>query len=142
MKSIHFILWTLLIIFSGRVAAEATVIRLGILPFGTVNWELTALKNSGLAKSDSFRLEIQHIANPQAGKIALQAGANDVSRTADTGEMALAGKGFNPEVEKEFRKNSELNYEDVDQIEHYEVTMRERFSFVRDGGLSGAEEIK
>lgn len=93
MKSIRITLWALLIISSGCAAAEATVIRLGILPFGTVNWELTALKNSGLAKSDSFRLEIQHIANPQAGKIALQAGAVDmivsdwiwVSRQRSTG---------------------------------------------------------
>lgn len=58
--------------------AEKTTIRLGILPFGTVNWELTALQNAGLADNNDFNLEIKHIANPQAGKIALQAGAVDM----------------------------------------------------------------
>ncbi len=75
-------------------------------------------------------------------KIVLQAGAEDVGRTAATGEMALAGKGFNPEVEKEFRKDSKLNYKDVDKIERYEISNQDRFSFIRDGELSGAGEIK
>ena len=75
-------------------------------------------------------------------KIYLQSGEKDVSRTAGTGEMALAGKGFNEEVEKEFRKDTELNYEAVDQIESYEVSNHDKFYFIRDGGLSGAEVIK
>lgn len=59
-------------------AAEKTVIRLGILPFGTVNWELTILQDMLLTDTADFQLEIQHVANPQAGKIALQAGAVDM----------------------------------------------------------------
>lgn len=60
------------------VAAEKTLIRLGVLAFGTVNWELEALKNENLLESATFELEIQKLANPQAGKIALQSGAVDM----------------------------------------------------------------
>ena len=66
---------TLLMSFHS-LAAKKPIIRLGVLAFGTVNWELTALKNEGLAKK--FDLHIQFIANPQAGKIALQAGSVDM----------------------------------------------------------------
>ncbi len=104
--------------------------------------EITERKNSWLKvkteKTDGW-LHPSALTNK---KIYLQAGAKDVSRTADTGEMALAGKGFNEEVEKEFRKDTELNYEAVDQIESYEISNQDKYSFIRDGGLSGAEVIK
>jgi NitT/TauT family transport system substrate-binding protein len=58
--------------------ADKLTIRLGILAFGTVNWEITALKNLKLIENSDFQLEILPVANPQAGKIALQAGAVDI----------------------------------------------------------------
>jgi NitT/TauT family transport system substrate-binding protein len=56
-------------------ATEKTVIRLGVQAAGTVDWELAALQES--PQSD-FQLEIQHLANAEAGKIALQSGAVDM----------------------------------------------------------------
>jgi NitT/TauT family transport system substrate-binding protein len=56
-------------------AAEKTVIRLGIQAFGTVDWELAAVQDNPQA---DFQLEIQHVANAEAGKIALQSGAVDM----------------------------------------------------------------
>jgi NitT/TauT family transport system substrate-binding protein len=70
--------WLIVIFCTTSFATEKTTIRLGILPFGTVNWELTALKNAGLAASEDFELEIRHVANPQAGKIALLSDAVDM----------------------------------------------------------------
>ena len=69
-------------------STEKTTIRLAVLAFGTVNWELSALH-----KEADFQLEIHPVANPQAGKIALQSGAVDmivsdwiwVSRLRSTG---------------------------------------------------------
>lgn len=60
-----------------RVEAEPTTIRLGILEFGTVAWELQTLQS---AKQDAgdFKLDIHPLANPEAGKIALQSGAVDM----------------------------------------------------------------
>ncbi|KAF3981429.1 MAG: transporter substrate-binding domain-containing protein [Methylococcales symbiont of Hymedesmia sp. n. MRB-2018] len=67
------------ILFSGNsYCTEKLTIRLGILAFGTVNWELSALKNLNLLENTNFQLEIHPVANPQAGKIALQAGAVDI----------------------------------------------------------------
>ncbi len=58
------------------LAEEKPTIRLGVLAFGTVNWELTALKNE--IKTPSFNLDIRRLTSPQAGKIALQSGAVDM----------------------------------------------------------------
>ena len=58
------------------MAAENSRIRLGVLAFGTVNWELTALQQARLL--DPRLLQIQKLASPQAGKIALQSGSVDM----------------------------------------------------------------
>lgn len=62
-------------------AAEPTVIRLGLLPFGTVNWEVAAMQNAGLLQDKDFQLQVQTLANPEANKIALQSGAVDMMVT-------------------------------------------------------------
>ncbi len=59
-------------------ASEKTLIRLGVLAYGTVNWELTALKKQGLLETEQYRLKIIPMANPQAGKIALLSGSVDM----------------------------------------------------------------
>ncbi len=60
------------------LATENTQIRLGVLAFGTVNWELTALQHARLLDPETLQLQIQLLASPQAGKIALQSGAVDM----------------------------------------------------------------
>ena len=60
---------------SNSYAAEKTVIRIGVQAFGTVDWELAAIQESPQA---DFHLEIQHLANAEAGKIALQSGSVDM----------------------------------------------------------------
>ncbi|MDP7537438.1 MAG: transporter substrate-binding domain-containing protein [Methylococcales bacterium] len=65
-----------LLITTPLQAEEKPTIRLGVLAFGTVNWELTALKNE--IKTPSFNLDIRRLTSPQAGKIALQSGAVDM----------------------------------------------------------------
>lgn len=82
-----------LIFSTPSYSSEKTTIRLGILAFGTVNWEINTLKNLNLSDKASFQLKIHPLANPQAGKIALQSGAVDmivsdwiwVSRQRSTG---------------------------------------------------------
>lgn len=59
-------------------ATDKPTIRLGVLAFGTVNWELSALKNLDLLNNADFHLSIHSVASPQAAKIALQAGAVDM----------------------------------------------------------------
>jgi NitT/TauT family transport system substrate-binding protein len=73
------ILFTCILLFSTYgYSVEKTTLRLGVLAFGTVNWELTTLLNQNIIDNASFQLEIHPVANPQAGKIALQSGAVDI----------------------------------------------------------------
>ncbi len=53
-----------------------------------------------------------------------------------TDEVALAGKGFTPEVEADYRKgHPNLNYAQVDQVEKFEVSPAQLQTFQREGGL-------
>lgn len=67
-----------LLFASNGATADKPLIRLGVLTFGTVNWELAALKNLHLLADAPFQIKLHPLANPQAGKIALQAGAVDI----------------------------------------------------------------
>jgi len=59
-------------------ASEKTLVRLGALAFGTVNWELTAMQQAGMMETQQYQLQVIKMANPQAAKIALQSGAVDM----------------------------------------------------------------
>ena len=58
-----------LVYFSEGGATEK--IRIGALTLGTLNWELSAMKAAGLDRTEALDLEIQELANPEAGRIAL-----------------------------------------------------------------------
>lgn len=61
-------------------AAMATdpVIKVGVLKFGTVNWELNSMKHHGLDTANGFSLEIVPFAGGDATRIALMGGDVDV----------------------------------------------------------------
>ena len=67
-----------LLLSPNSFAAEKTIIRIGVQSGGTMEWELPALQDALKAQSTDFQLDVQHIANPEAGKIALQSGAVDI----------------------------------------------------------------
>jgi len=75
-KKIIFIF--VLMVCSNSYAAEKTLIRLGVLAFGTVNWELRAMQQAKLMKTDQYQVQVLPMANPQASKIALLSGAVDM----------------------------------------------------------------
>lgn len=53
-----------------------------------------------------------------------------------TDEVALAGKGFTPAIEADYRKNHpNLNFAQVDQVEKFEVSPAQLQTFQREGGL-------
>lgn len=58
--------------------AADPVIKVGVLKFGTVNWELKAMKHHGLDKANGFELEIVPFAGGDATRIALLGGAVDI----------------------------------------------------------------
>lgn len=78
MKLNFLLIGLLLSVTCSSFSAEKTVIRIGVQAFGTLEWELAALQDDPATKSADFQLDIQHVANAEAGKIALQSGAVDV----------------------------------------------------------------
>lgn len=71
-----------------------------------------------------------------AKRIVLQAGSEDVQRTATTGEIALAGKGFNQEVEDQFRaRNRNIDFTWIDRMQNFKATTTQLQQFARDGQL-------
>ncbi|MDP3364096.1 MAG: ABC transporter substrate-binding protein [Methylobacter sp.] len=85
---------SLCLLASGHsAAAEKTIIHIGVQASGTVDWELAALQENPQA---DFKLDIQHVANAEAGKIALQSGAVDmiVSDWSWVSRLRAAGSDF------------------------------------------------
>ena len=58
--------------------AGEPVLRIAVLKFGTVNWELDVIKHHGLDKANGFTLEVASVANKQASTIMFQGGAADM----------------------------------------------------------------
>jgi ABC-type long-subunit fatty acid transport system fused permease/ATPase subunit len=54
---------------------------------------------------------------------------------ATASEVALAGKGFNQEVENAYKAKGSLNYADVDRTEAQKVTKKELQDFITAGRL-------
>jgi hypothetical protein len=72
--------------------------------------------------------------------VVLTGGGADVSATASGSELALAGKGFNKEVEAKFRAdNKDIDFTWVDRMETYRVTELQSVVFLREGGVQVPE---
>jgi uncharacterized protein YgiM (DUF1202 family) len=70
-------------------------------------------------------------------KIVLTAGQSDVAQGATGDEIALAGKGFNEQVEREFKeKNPQLDFKMIDQMEKIVVSDSEMRQFLEEGRVS------
>jgi hypothetical protein len=68
--------------------------------------------------------------------IVLKAGQSDLAAGASGDEIALAGKGFNEEVESTWRgSNPEVDYAWVDRMEEWVVTPEDATKFLSDGGV-------
>jgi NitT/TauT family transport system substrate-binding protein len=59
-------------------AAAGEPIRIGVLKFGTVGWELDVIKRHGLDKAAGVEIAVVELASNQATSVALQAGEVDV----------------------------------------------------------------
>ncbi|HEY5995382.1 MAG TPA: SH3 domain-containing protein [Candidatus Deferrimicrobiaceae bacterium] len=75
-----------------------------------------------------------------AKRIVLRAGSRAEQAAASRGELALAGKGFNADIEAEFRKqNAKLDFAAIDRMQAVKVPQEKIEAFVRDGGLMPQE---
>jgi len=59
-------------------AAEPVTIRVGVLQYGTVSWELEVVKRMGFAEREGVRIEVVPLALKDAANVAIQGGAVDI----------------------------------------------------------------
>lgn len=69
-------------------------------------------------------------------RVKLKAGDEDAAAAASGKEVALAGKGFNKQVEQAYRQKKGLDYAPIDRMERMNATPEERQAFLREGGLA------
>ncbi len=74
------VFWTILsfIMLIGSAPASAETLRLAVLKFGTVNWELDTIRHNGLDKAAGFELDVLGMAGGPASMIAFQGGEVDM----------------------------------------------------------------
>jgi hypothetical protein len=104
-------------------------------PFGATLQELGK-------EGDWFRVSYQgkegwiHKSALQEQKFQLSSLAGGKAEETSRDEVALAGKGFTPEVEKAFReKNPKMRYDLVNQVQSYQVDEPKLQAFLRGGNL-------
>jgi hypothetical protein len=61
------------------------------------------------------------------------------SNTVSSRELAMAGKGFSEEVEKQYKVNTNLNYAGVDAVEKIVVSDADLLFFLEQGHLARGE---
>jgi len=76
------------------------------------------------------------VANLSAKRIVQGSGGGASAGGATAGEVALAGKGFNQEIENSYKAGGRLNYADVDRTEAQKVSKQELYDFIVEGRLS------
>ncbi len=62
---------------SGVARAETQMIRVGVLAFGTVNWELDSLQFHGLDQRHGVQIAVTRLSGKNAAAVALQGGEVD-----------------------------------------------------------------
>lgn len=63
---------------SGALAADRPVVRVGVLQFGTVSWELETMQRHGLLEREGVDIRVVPLALKDAANVALQGGEVDV----------------------------------------------------------------
>lgn len=69
---------TALMLSAAAYAQDLPKLRVGVLKFGTVNWELDSLKHNGFDKANNVDVEIVHFAGEDATNVAMLAGDIDI----------------------------------------------------------------
>ena len=117
-------------------------------PFGAISGSLAygarvmVLEQSGpwcrvKQATDGDAAGWMHISALTEKHIALKAGT-DASTKASSDEVAIAGKGFNSQVESQYKNaNAKLDFATIDRMEKIKIPLKELSAFVEDAGLAG-----
>ncbi len=70
-------------------------------------------------------------------KLELKSGSDDLNAGASAGELALAGKGFNDEVETKYRADHpEADFTWIDKMESVTISPEQAIEFLQAGGIT------
>lgn len=79
-----------------------------------------------------------HVSTVSDAKVTLTAGS-DVNSSASGKEIALAGKGFNADVEKAYQsEHKQVSFEWINKMENFTVKTSDVQHFIKQGKLQGA----
>ena len=105
------------------------------VPFGELIEQLERQGDWLLVRYGSKRGWI-HISAVEEQKFRLSSLLTAKAKEASQDEVALAGKGFTPEVEKAFRgKNPQMKFDLVDQVESLKISDNKLQAFIQEGKL-------
>lgn len=78
MNYLRIVSFSLALTLLPTLAQALDKVRVGVLEFGTVNWELDVLQQHQLAEANGFELEVVPVASGDAATVALLGGAVDI----------------------------------------------------------------
>ena len=126
---------------SGQIRATPTFLGkvLATLPYG-VPVEVLQMQGDWLqVKSAQGQVGWMHKSALTTKAVAMSSGASTAKAGASSDELALAGKGFNSDVEREFKaKNKNLNFAAVDRMEKIKIPTPEIQAFLQTGAVKPA----
>ena len=106
------------------------------VPYGE-SVEVLETQGDWLHVSYQNRKGWMHVREVQKKQFSLAALSTVQAEETTQDEVALAGKGFSPEVERAFRdRNPEMNFRLVDKVESIKVSNNQIQAFIRNGDLS------
>jgi len=78
-----------------------------------------------------------HVSALSTKQILLKPDSRDVKASTSSEEIALAGKGFNQQVEREYQKqNRHIDFSWVEKMEQIVIPQKEIQAFLLEGGLA------
>jgi hypothetical protein len=124
------------------VATKTVALKASTGFFAKTNYTLNYGDRVTVLQINGKNAEIRSVANSSqrgwtatanlSAKQIVSGNASSIS----TREVALAGKGFNQEVENTYKAKGNLNYADVDNVEKLSVNETDLQKFMQDGRLS------
>lgn len=91
-------------------------------------------------KSSQGQVGWMHKSALTTKQVSMSSGGSTAKSGASSDELALAGKGFNSDVEREYKaKNKNLNFAAVDRMEKIKIPTTEIQTFLQTGAVKPAD---
>ena len=90
-------------------ASDAATVRVAVLKFGTVNWEMSHIQREGLDQKEGFELEVIELAGKQATMVALQSGDVDIALIARIVPLPVASGSWDSPVQAASSRTARLH---------------------------------